>query len=194
MAEMSRKRADILVCPHCGNEVGVTLMEAARIEPCPHCGQAMVLPSVDGSTEVPEPAFAIIDDEAEEDDATAMERLRRQREERLNSLRIASLAGERRALHRRRTFTLGWGVVLMIGALQGILLIVRNAGEPDQRSRLLALAVLSVGAIYFGLRAFRRAAALSQQLRQPLQSLPDQSPDFAPLSDGSQHWKNLEKL
>lgn len=192
MAEAPRKRAEILACPACGNDVGVTLSEAARIEPCPHCGQPMILPSVDGSFEVPDAPFVIDDEPDAEDDAAAMERLRQEREQRLNALRVAALTAERRALHRRWTFAIGLGVVLAVGAVHGVLLIFRNNDEPTQR--LVAVAVLSVGALYFAIRSFRRAAALSRELKRPMQTDPDAEPDFTPLSDGSQQWKNLEKM
>jgi hypothetical protein len=195
MSEPSvRRRAEILNCPVCGEAIGVTLMETARVETCPHCGSAYTVPSVDGSIELPkEDPFAIIDDEPEDEEAAAR-RLKEERESRLNALHVASVTAERRAKTRLRLFCLGGATLCLVGLIQTALLLVQRPEALQERRRAIGLAAAAAGMLYFALWLFRKSMRLGAELRRPLQLDPDRPPDFTPLQDGSQRWKNLEKM
>src|SRR5690606_26094243 len=182
-APAPRARAASLNCPACGNEIGVTLLERPRGETCPHCQSAYIVPAIDGSTELPPPdPFEIIDDtEPEESPEELARRLKEERESRLNTLHVAAVTAERRGKNRARLFSLGGGLACLIGILQIGFLVYRNPDALADRQRVVGLAVLGVGMLYFALFLFRRAARLTHELRQPILPPPDHPPDFEPL-------------
>lgn len=204
MAEQTaRSRADIFNCPSCGLEIGVTLLDQPRVETCPHCHQPYIVPSIDGNTALPDVSvrmkaadgFEVIDDTAstENDEETA----RRQAEDRENHLdgrHVALVAGQRRALNRARLFSLGFAMVCIAGLIQIGLLVGRNPSIFQHRQRMMWLALMTVGLLYFVLWLLRRYARITRQLRQPPASPPLPRPEFSTLQDGSQYWKNLDKM
>lgn len=191
-----RKRAEILQCPWCDQDVGVTLDLVAREMPCPHCSQAIIIPSVDGSTDLPvqDDSF-VLDYAAPDDDPSRDERLREESESRLSSLRIQKITAERRALNRSRSVATAVALALTIVCLNCLWLIVRNATiDGPGASVSTSLAVIALLCGYIAVRLFRRSRRLAALARQPLLEEPAVEPDFTPLSDGSQQWRNLEKL
>lgn len=192
MTQPSPKRAEILQCPHCGNDVGVTLDVSAFEMPCPHCGQAMVIPSIDGSTEIETPF--VIDDEPADRDAEAEARMRRDAEGRLNSLRIQAITAERRAINRSRAFSTAGGVAMLIVIAHCVLEIGDDVSSVGWTRSATALSVVSVIAALVAIRLFHRARRLAAQSRRSLLEDPDTPPDFTPLQDGSQRWRNLEQV
>ncbi len=189
-------RPDILLCPACNREIGVTLLQQPRTDRCPHCQADYIVPSVDGSTELP-PAdpFQIIDDQPQrESDEEAVRRLTEERESRLNSLHVAAVAGERRGKNRLRLFCIGGAFAAGVIVVQLGLLIGRSPAILGQRRAALMLAGAVVMLIYLAIWLLRKAGQLAGQLRHPILDDPATPPDFAPLQDGSQHWKTLEQM
>lgn len=190
-----RKRAEILQCPWCDQDVGVTLDLVARQMPCPHCSQAIIIPSVDGSTDLPDQDQFVLDYASPDDDPTRDERLREESQSRLSNLRIQKITAERRALNRSRSLATAVAMALTIVCLNCLWLIVRNAaadGPGATVSTTLAAVALLCG--YGAVRLFRRSRRLAALARQPLLEEPAVEPDFTLLSDGSQHWRNLKEL
>lgn len=191
-----RKRAEILQCPHCDNDVGATLDLVARQMPCPHCGQPMIIPAVDGSTDLPEAGDSFdVDDESAENDESREQRLRQASQTRLSTLRIQKLTGERRALNRSRSFAMATAIALTIVFIQCLWLIVRNAAaDTEGRGASTALAIVALLCAYAAVRLFRRSRRLAAITRQPLLEDPETEPDFSQLSDGSHRWRNLDEM
>jgi len=195
MTQPSPKRAEILQCPHCNNDVGVTLDLAACQMPCPHCGQAMVIPAVDGSIELPESDPFALEYEAAGDAQDEEERFRREAEGRLNSLRIQAITAEHRALNRSRSFATAGGVAMLIVIAHCLIEIGSNVAAGGWGLSSTALAGVTLAAAIVAVWLFRRArrlAALARRRR--LLDDPDTPPDFTPLQDGSQRWRNLEQV
>ncbi len=191
-----RKRAEILQCPHCDNDVGVTLDFVATQIVCPHCEQPMIVPSVDGSTELPpeEQPFVIVDDQPDEDEQAREAQHVRDSEGRLNSLRIQAIAAERRDLNRRRSFTTAAAIAMGIVVIHCLLQVAEDlAGEGWTRGTTAVTAV-SIACGYAAILLLRRRRRLAELTRHPLLNDPESEPDFTPLNDGSQQWRHLEEL
>ena len=110
----------------------------------------------------------------------------------LDGTKIRRLAAGRRAAIRLRTYLLVGIIGCLVAVLQFIVLIVLaiRSGDWPKAALWVSLDILLliVGCLLFG-----RLRRLSQQIHQPIPSHPLPPPDFGPLSDGSQHWKNLEQ-
>jgi hypothetical protein len=167
--------ADYL-CPHCGQPVPATAVATGPFITCPHCGQEFALPASDA----PEPTTAEIQEEAEAQ---------------MDAMRVHALARGRRATIRVRS----WLIVATVGC-------IAIAGELIRKSvvALHALGRLSSRTVIFFIFAAasllaaawlgRRAMAITRELAKPLLDEPETPPDFSTLSDGSQHWKNLDQM
>ncbi|MCC6240194.1 MAG: hypothetical protein IT448_07855 [Phycisphaerales bacterium] len=199
----ARSRADIFNCPSCGQEIGVTLLNQPRVETCPHCHQPYIVPSIDGDTALPDVSasiktadgFEIIDDTAStENDEETARRKAEDRENHLDGRHVALVAGQRRALNRARLFSLGFAIACIAGLIQIGLLVGRNPSIFQHRQRMMWLALMTVGLLYFVLWLLRRYARITRQLRQPPAPPPLRCPEFSTLQDGSQYWKNLDKM
>ena len=110
----------------------------------------------------------------------------------LDGIKIRRLAAGRRAAIRLRTYLLVGIIGCLVAMLQTLVLIVLaiRSGDWPMTALWISLVVLLliVGCLLFG-----RLRRLSGQIHQPIPSPPLPPPDFGPLSDGSQHWKNLEQ-
>jgi hypothetical protein len=134
----------------------------------------------------PDESFVIADDLPVHTEAPA--------EDELDGLRIARIAKVRRAAYRSRSHAIIGLVccIVMIGQL--VWVAVQNWGMGDYVfaavSALMAIAliVLAVWCAKLALRLHRQATAPQAAIERGFE------PEFSNFSDGSQRWKNLEKI
>lgn len=158
----------LLNCPHCDGQVEAELTSEPQLVSCPHCAQEIQLPP-----STPEP----------QDD--------------LDGSRIRQISAIKRSAYRTRSYFLIGAVLCLAGfgqtAWNALASLHSRAGGLSYLfAALWALASLACAAGVWWMLSradhYRQEAARSS-LRDP-----DQPPDFAPLSDGSQAWKNLEQI
>lgn len=113
---------------------------------------------------------------------------------RMSAVRVRQLSAERRGAYRLRSYcVIGLGLCLVLGVQLAAMTITgaRAAGfGPRQIGYACGAAAAGMAASYLA----RRALDLTRELRKPAQDAPAAPPDFSTLSDGSQHWKNLEEM
>jgi len=83
----------------------------------------------------------------------------------------------------------------MAGSAFGIYLIINELvhgsfNRIGQASMIVLAIGCAMGLPFFG----RKIAALQKELAKPTLTEPDHPPDFEPLNDGSQTWKQLEEM
>jgi hypothetical protein len=181
MADDGEERAGF-ECPHCGETVAETPGAMARLVDCPVCEERFLIPSADGSREVPERSG-----ESDEEKAEAMQG-------ELDGLRMRHLVVVRRAAMRSRTYCIVGAGGCAMGAVKLSLMAraeVRAVGWHARQGVLVVLAVLGLVGVRYLLR---RAAHWARESRGVKMPEPETAPDFAPLSDGSQHARNLEEM
>lgn len=169
----------LFVCPGCNEEVQAERLDTAYHTACPYCSEQMLIPAIDGSTDLPE------------------ERMRVQKsiaQDELDGLRIRSLMLARRASIRARTYSLL--------AVAGCLYLAYLAGDrvvvSFEKKQGMALTVFwivcAVAGVGYAVQMFLRARRYQKDSRESLLEEPTEPPDFTPLSDGSQYTKNLERV
>ena len=179
-AEPSTPNLELFACPHCDREVDLANLVASPPSPfitCPHCGGQFSLPS----------------DESQEDAAAADQEAK---EEELSALRIRQLSRQRRALIRTRSYML----IAYFGCLAICAQLIYMTIQEYRHIRH-GIDIKMIGYICFALAAtipatffLRRSQAIAKELQKPLLEEPPQPPDLSSLQDGSQHWKNLDKM
>ncbi len=162
-------------CPHCGTSLDAAPEESPRDVVCPQCGGLTVIPAIDVN-QADEPAPSCDTDDE------------------LSSVRIRQLAAGRRAAYRSRSYCVIGALVCVVAVVQltwnGIALLRATGAGLRTTSYLLAAGAAGWGALYF----FRKAMEMDREAKRS--ALPEATgePDFAPLSDGSQRWKDLEDI
>ena len=152
-------------CPNCGSTFAARKVEEVV---CPHCGETVRLSHMldyAGSTE--------------HDD--------------LDGLRIRQVFQMRRSLYRSRRYWLVAVGICIVAAGQILWKLSTSPhgslGITTMQAIILVIAFL-VGALF----CCRGAARLGRLARQSTLNEPRHPPDLSSLSDGSQHWKNLEAM
>ena len=162
-------------CPNCRGLVAAAAGE--RLLVCPVCGEQFFIsdefnPGAESSQEHPSESA---------------------RESELNELRIRQVSSLRRGAFRSRS----WCVIAAGGCIVGAAQLVQMAVHDLRRgTRILPIGFfLAAAAALLGSGYFIRAAVrLTRELQQPSLPDPPAPPDFSTLSDGSQHWRNLDEL
>jgi len=150
-------------CPHCGQPVGCPRADQPQAVDCPQCG---------GSMWISPPA-------AEED-----------RPAELDGMRIRQLTAGRRAAMRFHTYLLVGLIGCLVAAIQALILVLWAARRGNGMQLILWIALLILFLIMAAWLLGRLRQWSGQQDQAPPPP-PPAPPDFGPLSDGSQHWKNL---
>jgi hypothetical protein len=165
------------VCPHCGTPLDVTPAAEPQGSGLPELRRAYGHPG-----------------------SSPLKRIRRgfrarpDREDELSGIRIRQLAAARRASYRARSHCVVGALVCVVAG--GPAHVERRARASHDGLRLRAIAYLLVagvaawGATYF----FRKAIELDREANGATSPPVAGEPDFAPLSDGSQQWKNLDEV
>lgn len=174
-------------CPHFGARVEAASAADDHVVYCRGCGAAF---AGGGGGSAADAADAL--DYA--DPATPADR-RGDFTEELDGLRIRQISTLRRGTSRARSYLVIGVIVTVVGAMKLLLATIEYVREGGWGltpvGYLLFVGVLLMLAGYFA----RRGLELHRQLQVPAPLPPvEGEPDFSTLSDGSQHWKNLEDI
>ena len=193
MAEDSAGAPITLNCPHCAEAIECELADQPQVAKCPYCAGAFMLPGADGST-LPVVRLGA-GDEFVVDDTAAAERRREERDrEELDGLKIRQIAAGKRAANRSRTYCLVVAIAGLVAAIQlgwKAFKALRFQGWTNQTAAF----VLTIPVcLWLAVRFYRRSEAFRKEAGQSALTDPDTPPDLDSLSDGSQHWKNLDGM
>lgn len=167
----------VFTCPHCGTALDASPGDWPQNVVCPQCGGLTVIPAIDGKIDqADEPAPSPNSDDQ------------------LSSVRIRQFAAGRRAVYRSRSYCVIGALVCVVAVVQltwnGIALLRATGAGFRTTSYLLAAGAAGWGARYF----FRKAMEMDREAKRSARPAATGEPDFAPLSDGSQRWKDLEDI
>jgi len=184
--------AAVLACPHCLQAVAFDPADAGGIAICPHCDWEFPLPADAAPNDALGPdGFVIVDDAP----PPAEPPPRRGPEDDVDAMRIRQVVNLRRTAYRHRSHFLM--LSLACGVL-GVHFIVETVRRVVERQPLelkhWAYPLIAVVLVRWGLRAYKRAVAYGEEAVKSSIPVPQTPPSFDELSDGSQHWQNLEKL
>jgi DNA-directed RNA polymerase subunit M/transcription elongation factor TFIIS len=169
-------------CPNCGQILHAERGEVARLLQCPACSELFVIPALDGSTDLPDAAVATEEQKAHSE------------LQELNSLRMRHLIVTRRTAIRTRTYYVAGAVSCLVGAIQLAIMTVTEVRIVGWHLRQVSFVLFAIAALYLAAYLFKGAAHWGRQSQAAKIPDPETPPDFTPLSDGSQHAKNLEHL
>lgn len=167
------------VCPGCSQTVHVLPAAQAQLYACPACGNEFIVAGQDGSTDLPsdEPVVEVRDRSAE-----------------LDNVRIRQLSQAKRAANRARSFCLIGMLFSIVGTVQ---LIIRVISDGVHHRAGLLTGIYALVAIVLATLAvilYRKSRGFAAEARRSTLHPPDHPPDFTTLGDGSQRWRDLEKL
>jgi ribosomal protein L37AE/L43A len=169
-------------CPNCGQTVEVPRGVGGFVS-CPHCSEQFVAGSADG----------------EEHDEHAREALEaklreRQDESELDAIRIRQLSVVQRTAARTRNYYIVGMLLLIATAGQLIFKACIRAKYHLFGFRGWAYLFFAAAALVACVYVFRRVMEATREIHTTGLEEPQTPPDFSSLSDGSQHWKNLEEM
>ncbi|HEY7116293.1 MAG TPA: hypothetical protein VH475_06895 [Tepidisphaeraceae bacterium] len=174
--------AETFTCPHCEQAVEGTAGDVAQLVECPACHESFVIPSRQGSFELPSGPEDPGDAGGAQDD------------DELDAVRMRHVVVQRRAAIRSRSYALIGAGACLIGGIQLCIMAyheVRAAGWGMRPGSFLLFALATaIGVLYF----LGRAAYWQRESAGSAIPDPTTPPDFSSLSDGSQHARNLEAL
>jgi len=179
--ETAGEAARAFECPACGTVIDVAPGETAAVVSCPACGEHVLIPAVDGSTELPQ-------------EEEAAERRAAERQSELDGLRMRHVIVTRRAAIRSRTYNVLGAALCVMGAVKLVIIAVWEARRVGWHTEQGALVAMAVAAVFFGWHFLQRARAWGRETRGGGIPEPETPPDFSTLSDGSQHARHLEEL
>lgn len=164
-------------CPCCGGAVGVAPADRAEVVACPHCAESFVLPAADGIA----PRVADIGGDEAADGSDD-----------LDGMRIRQVHQMRRSIYRTRRYWLVGAGLCLVAAGQ----IVWKFYSPEGWVAMsgVQVVVLAIAFLLGGIYCMRQARDLGRAAGTSALPEPERPPDFSALSDGSQHWKNLEAM
>ena len=169
-------------CPNCGAGVDFAAAagdDSAESVQCPACGASLALPGSSLDYAAADAPAGRRGDLAEE----------------LDGLRIRQVATLRRGAARARSYLVIGAAVSVVAAVKlvsmGVDYVRANGWGPTPVGYLMFAAAALLLAGYFA----RRALEAHRELNTPPPLPPEPAqPDFSTLSDGSQHWKNLDEI
>ena len=164
-------------CPQCGAALDVTPTDVPQEIACPHCGSLTVIPAAEGEV-------ALHEHSPPADD----------REDELSGLRIRQLAAARRAAYRSRSHCVVGALACVVAVVQLTWNGVRTVLASGLGARPLAYLLVAGTAVWGAVFFFRKAMELDREAKRSDLPAATGEPDFTPLSDGSQQWKNLDEV
>jgi hypothetical protein len=172
-----------LNCPECGGPVTSADVRVPVLV-CPACGAQFFRPAASGPQATEEPHQLDYGAAARQGPMEAE----------LNGSRIRQLSALRRGAYRSRSYCIVAASVLIVAAVKLATMTVRYLRHAGWQTRpigyVFAIIAAAIGAGFF----LHRIVELNRELRRPSLPEPTAPPDFSTLSDGSQHWKNLEEM
>jgi hypothetical protein len=112
----------------------------------------------------------------------------------LSGQRIAQITKLCRAAYRSRSHAVIGLVCCIVMTIQLIWVAVQNCRNGDYAFAAIS-AAMAIALLWLAVWCARLALRLHRQATAPASTIPHGSePDFSPLSDGSQRWKNLEQI
>jgi len=162
-------------CPYCGAVFTATTDIVACL--CPSCGRQVVVGPADASEPQDTPPVTQI---ASDDE--------------LDGLRVRQIAVMKRSAWRSRSYMLIVLVGLLTIAGQMIWMAIQQFRRGD--AALISYLYLAVagGCLALTRPIWLRAQRLKAEAQRSDLPAPTGPPDFSSLSDGSQRWKNLERI
>ena len=168
---------DGFACPQCGAALDATPSDVPQETVCPQCGTLNVIPAAASE-------FGTLADSPPADD----------REDELSGLRIRQLAAARRAAYRSRSHCVVGALVCVVAVVQltwnGVRALLATGFSARPIAYLLVAGIAVWGAFFF----FRKATEFDREAKRSDLPAATGEPDFTPLSDGSQQWKNLDEV
>ncbi|HXE53125.1 MAG TPA: hypothetical protein VN541_08925 [Tepidisphaeraceae bacterium] len=163
-------------CSSCG-QVVTAAPDGQNLLQCPNCGeQFFIETSPDPASQAVEESTPSVAPESE-----------------ISELRIRNVMHARQALYRSRR----WPIIATAACLMAAAKLIQIAIVALRHGQRFIPALDLFGAILaliLGAHFVRQVILITRQIRAARQPTPSTPPDFSTLSDGSQHWKNLEKL
>lgn len=167
------------VCPGCDLAYEAEAGDVARVEQCPGCGQPILIPAIDGSSELPEET----EETAEPTD-----------EDHLNRLHVQQLTRERRSLIRSRSHAIVGVGLCVVGAGELLPLSIRAIYQHQFGIWPATYLVFGLYLPFAAWQLTQLALKLHRQSKVELLDEPSTPPDFSTLQDGSQFVENLKKM
>ena len=179
LPELEEPDSRVFVCPHCSSLVTVDPGSVPPFLVCHSCGGQFTI----GSNHP-----ADLEYESRETD-------RRAQDAELDGMRIRQVSALRRGAIRARTYLQIGGVVCATGGIQlGVKAVQRVRYESVWDARTFAFVAFGVVSVMLAFLFFKRANGMSRELKKSLLDEPTVPPDFATLSDGTQHARDLEDI
>ena len=115
-------------------------------------------------------------------------------DEELDGLRIRQFAAGRRAAYRARSYAVIATTVCVVAAGQLAWYALDHTRHVGLDVWPFAYGLGALLALLGGVFFARKTLDLHRETRRPPPKPPEADPDFSILSDGSQHWRNLEEM
>jgi hypothetical protein len=175
----------MFTCPHCNQAVEAEPGETAQTIACPVCGQTFVLPSADGSLDLPE---------ENDRDAAALEHAHAAREQELDGLRVRNLVVAKRAAIRSRTYAIVGAVLCLMTAIDMVISTVTDVRKGGWHPKEVGYVMVAAAALLALIPLVQNAILYGRESKAVVIPEPETPPDFSTLSDGSQISEQLKDV
>lgn len=165
-------------CPACG-EVVTAGTSVERLLQCPRCGEQFFI-----ADEITDP---------QEHEARATDDAPPNHESELSELRIHHARHVRQSAYRNRKWPIIGAAACLMAAAKLIQIGVVGF-RTGMRAAPIVDMLVAIAALILFAHFVRRAITLTREIRASRLKDPITPPDFSTLSDGSQRYRNLEKM
>lgn len=170
-------------CPECGRPVDTVTALSPGLLQCPFCHAQF---------------FAGIDEEEEEtaepDHDTLADERHRQAEHELSELHIRQVRDLRRGANRTRSWFIFGAIVAAMVSAELIVMSIQFVRLYGWHALAVGYLFAAAAGLMVSLRFVQKAVETTREIRAMVMPEPVTPPDFSPLDNGSQRWKNLEEL
>lgn len=112
----------------------------------------------------------------------------------LDAVRIRRIAELRRSAYRSASYCIVGASACWVMVVQLVWLILRNLSQVGWRWTESGYGLLIILCIALGLKLWRRSRQLRHEANQTQLQQPPTPPDFTPLHNGDEPWKNLDQI